>query len=111
MTPMGPCWRACSTGKRRSLISYTNAAAMGAQGVGFVAPLRLPGARHAFPVLTVLLAVDHHAERRPDHARSTGENDGRGTRLRRHQSAHADPHAREEAYRLQEDRLHHSADW
>ncbi|HEX5303175.1 MAG TPA: DEAD/DEAH box helicase family protein [Streptosporangiaceae bacterium] len=40
-----------------------------------------------------------------------GENDGRGTRLRRHQSAHADPHAREEAYRLQEDRLHQSGDW
>jgi hypothetical protein len=30
--------------------------------------LRLPGARHALPVLTVLLGVDHHAERRPDHA-------------------------------------------
>ena len=40
-----------------------------------------------------------------------GKNDGRGTRLRRHQSAHADPHAREEAYRLQEDRLHQSGDW
>jgi hypothetical protein len=72
--------------------------------------LRLPSARHALPVLTVLLGVDHHAERRPDHARSAGENDGRGTRLRRHQGAHADPHAREEAYRLQEDRIHQPGD-